>query len=90
MPAATFIGIMEPEGKHRMQLTKDQKQSLDEGRAVPLNVDGSECVLLRKDVYERVRRVLQAATRLPAEFMDEQMSEYDAGDPLLERYQQNP
>ena len=42
-----------------MQLTIDQLQSLDQGQAVPLVVDGRSCVLLKDAVYEQVRELLE-------------------------------
>ena len=36
-----------------MTLTTKQKRHLETGQAVPLTVDGTECVLVRRDVYER-------------------------------------
>ena len=36
-----------------MNLTAEQQQAVRAGRAVPVTVGGVQCVLLRKDVYER-------------------------------------
>lgn len=38
-----------------MNLTVEQNQSLDRGEPVPICVDETECVVLRKDVYERIK-----------------------------------
>lgn len=35
-----------------MELTADQEQSVQSGRAVRVIVGGTDCVLLRKDVYD--------------------------------------
>jgi hypothetical protein len=35
-----------------MNLTAEQQQALQRGQAVPVDVGGTPCVLLRKDVYE--------------------------------------
>jgi hypothetical protein len=36
-----------------MKLTADQEQAIRSGQAVQVTVAGTECVLLRKDVFER-------------------------------------
>jgi hypothetical protein len=36
-----------------MNLTAEQEQAIHNGQAVPVNVGGTECILLRRDVYER-------------------------------------
>jgi hypothetical protein len=46
------------EGGDTVNLTLEQKQALDNGQAVSLLMDGTEYVVLRKDVYEQVKRVL--------------------------------
>ena len=41
-----------------MKLTLDQTNALKNGEPVPLVLDRTECVVLRKDVYERIKRLL--------------------------------
>lgn len=36
-----------------MELTAEQEQAIHRGQAVHVDVAGTPCVLLRKDVYER-------------------------------------
>jgi hypothetical protein len=36
-----------------MKLTVEQERAVQGGQAVRVNVGGAECVLLRKDVFER-------------------------------------
>lgn len=36
-----------------MELTAEQEQAIRRGEAVQVNVAGSPCIVLRKDVYER-------------------------------------
>jgi hypothetical protein len=36
-----------------MNLTAEQQQALQSGHAVEVDVGGTPCVLIRKDVYER-------------------------------------
>ena len=40
-----------------MTLTLEQKRDLQQGRAVSATLDGIECVLLARDVYDRVRQL---------------------------------
>ena len=40
-----------------MELTNEQVLAIDHGNAVPVIVDGRSCVVLRQDVYDRVKRV---------------------------------
>ncbi len=41
-----------------MNLSGDQLKALQSGSPVPLNLDGTDCVVLRKDVYEKVKRLI--------------------------------
>ncbi len=36
-----------------MELTAEQERAIQNGQAVAVNVGSAECVVLRKDVYER-------------------------------------
>lgn len=38
-----------------MELNNEQKQALEQGEAVPVTVDETRCVVVREDVYERIR-----------------------------------
>jgi hypothetical protein len=44
-----------------MDLTNDQVQAIRDGEPVPVMPPevGAECILLRRDVYERVREVVE-------------------------------
>ncbi len=41
-----------------MDLTSDQVLAIDHGDAVPVVIDGRSCVVLRQEVYDRVKRVI--------------------------------
>ena len=41
-----------------MTLTKEQRAAVGQGEAVPVVIDGTRCVLILRDVYERVKRVI--------------------------------
>ncbi len=41
----------------RMELTAEQEQAVENGLAVAVTVGTAECVLIRKDVYERGEQV---------------------------------
>lgn len=36
-----------------MELTAEQRQAIHSGQAVRVKVSGAECILLRRDVFER-------------------------------------
>ncbi len=40
-----------------MQLSEDQRQAIESGQPISVVIDHTECVLIRKDVYEKVRRL---------------------------------
>jgi len=40
-----------------MKLTPEQKRAIRSGRPVQVSVGGAECILVRKDVYERAEPV---------------------------------
>jgi hypothetical protein len=40
-----------------MNLTAEQERAIKNGQAVPVTVGGAECVVLRKDIYERREEV---------------------------------
>jgi hypothetical protein len=48
-----------------MDLSADQVQALANGEAVPVQVDGTSCVLLREDIFERVKAILDVETAYP-------------------------
>ena len=70
-----------------MDLTTDQLHAIDEGRPVPLTVDGRECVLLPGSLYERLREALDdwhpavmqkhMAAMMRDDWSDPAMSVYD-------------
>ena len=41
-----------------MQLTKDQQQAIEKGESITVCLEGTECVVIRKDVFERVKAVV--------------------------------
>lgn len=41
-----------------MTFTKEQREAVETSGAVPMTIDGIECVILRTDVYEKVCAVL--------------------------------
>ncbi len=75
-----------------IELTEQQRQVLREGSPVrvPVPEVGGECVVLRADVYEHLRSVLEDEgpdMRTVALLIQQNMREDDEGDPLLETYQ---
>lgn len=41
-----------------MTLTAEQKAAIDDGKAIPVVIDGARCIVVLQDVYERYKRVL--------------------------------
>ncbi len=41
-----------------MNLSGDQLKALQSGSPVPLNLDGTDCVVLRMDVYDKVKKLI--------------------------------
>lgn len=72
-----------------MTLTSEQQQAVKQGQVVPVIVDDTECVVVRKDVFDRVKNIL--SDNLDADtvydLMEKVMAEDDANDPLLAGYQ---
>jgi len=73
-----------------MQLSMEQIEAIDAGDAVPISVDDTPCVVVRQDIYERL--LPQSGSEIPPEavggLVRENMADYDAGDPLLDSYQE--
>ncbi|WP_417383562.1 hypothetical protein [Gimesia sp.] len=44
-----------------MKLTKEQSEAISRGEEIPVDVEGTECVLVRKDIYARICGVLRTA-----------------------------
>jgi hypothetical protein len=72
-----------------MELSADQVQAIESGEAVMITVDQTPCVLIRADVYEWIRQMLdiEAAYPLIDETFQEGweapgMSDYDRYDEL--------
>jgi len=71
-----------------IELTEEQRQELI--RPEPACVDPltrQEYVLVRREVYERLRGLLDEDVRATGELVDKIMAEDDANDPYLESYQ---
>ncbi len=41
-----------------MKLTSDQTKAIEDGQAVPVAVNQTDCVILRKDVFDRVQHLI--------------------------------
>ena len=42
-----------------MNLTSEQQRAIDNGKAVEVTVDGRQCVLLNREMYDRVKQVIE-------------------------------
>lgn len=70
-----------------IELTQEQRQSIDQGKAVRVQDNGREYVLLRPDVYDRLAEEGYDDSPWDAEEMDRLREESVA---LLDRYGKNP
>ena len=76
-----------------IELTEEQRRALRTDGETPLRVVDPETstayVLIRADLYERMRAVLDDGLDMEqtTALVDKTMREYDANDPLLESYQ---
>lgn len=76
-----------------IELSEEQRQNVLQGNPVRLALPelGTDCVVLRADVYERLRSLLEESyepdMRTVALLIEHNMREDDANDPLLESYQ---
>jgi hypothetical protein len=75
-----------------LELTEAQRQALQQGSPVRVSPPevGAECVILRADVYERLRSLLEEdmpGMRAVGLLIAENMREDDEQDPLLASYQ---
>ena len=75
-----------------MELSAAQIRAIENGEAVPITVEHTKCVLLREDLYERVKTVLDIEDAYP--LLDETfregwdapgMADYDRYDELKHR-----
>jgi hypothetical protein len=48
-----------------MDLSAEQFRALASGEAVPMEINGTSCVLLREDIYGRVKTILDVETAYP-------------------------
>jgi hypothetical protein len=76
-----------------IELTEQQRQNLLQGNPVRVSMPelSTDCVMLRADVYERLRSVIEEDNepdlRTVTVLIEHNMREDDANDPLLESYQ---
>jgi hypothetical protein len=86
------LGADNEDEEAAMTLSKEQREAVETGRMVPLTVDGIDCVLLRADVYDKVRTVLSddlshdelrallARSASASDWLDPSMDVYDEYD----------
>lgn len=76
-----------------IELSEEQRENVLQGNPVRLAMPelGTDCVVLRADVYEQLRSILEEDSepdmRTVALLIEHNMREDDADDPLLESYQ---
>ena len=45
-----------------MNLTSEQVAAIKNGEAIPIDVDHTQCVLIRRDMYDKVKRAVEYDT----------------------------
>jgi hypothetical protein len=73
-----------------MKLTDEQIRALDHGDPICVTMDGRDCVVLRRDIYDRIRRVVEYddSDMEPEEAYRAVLAAWDEEeDPGLEAYQ---
>lgn len=72
-----------------VHLTEAEKQAVVRGEAVSVVLESTDCVLVRADVFRRVKAVLEDGLEPEqlGRLIEENMREEDIGDPLLDSYQ---
>ena len=50
-----------------MDLTSDQVKAVQNGEAVPITLNQTECIVLRKDVYQQVANLLSVSCSMSDE-----------------------
>jgi hypothetical protein len=71
-----------------IELTEQQRQELCSPEPMAIDPKTRETyVLIRREVYERLRHLLDEDVRATGELVDRVMAEDDANDPSLESYQ---
>ena len=49
-----------------MQLTPDQKQAINNGEPITLLIDHTECVVMRRDIFDKVKEAIDPEETYPA------------------------
>jgi hypothetical protein len=57
--------LIHPQRGGMMELSAEQRRAVENGEAVPITVAETACVLLRADLYERVKAMLEIAEAYP-------------------------
>ncbi len=71
-----------------MNITKEQLEAVEGGEAVEVTLEGTECVIIKKDVYESVRDLIEDAhPRVMKKHLGKIMNE-DWSDPAMDVYNQ--
>ncbi|HEX3870616.1 MAG TPA: hypothetical protein VHV77_09280 [Pirellulales bacterium] len=72
-----------------LHLTEPQKQAVIRGDAIPVTIESTDCVVVRADVFQRVRALVDEGLHAEqiGQLIDENMRDEDTDDPLLDSYQ---
>jgi hypothetical protein len=72
-----------------MNLTTEQIKAVESGEPVPILVDQVKCVVIREDLWNRLKQVASDALSADVVYglIEEAMADDDANDPALQSYQ---
>lgn len=69
-----------------MTLTTEQRNAMDMGEPVTVEVDGKTCILILKDVYEKSRKIIDFS-EMPPDEAYAAIEQAWGDDPGLDAYQ---
>ena len=72
-----------------VEFSANQIQAIGQGAALPLTLEGTPCVVVRRDVYERFAQAVSGELDADTvyQLITESMAESDANDPSFDSYQ---
>ncbi len=74
--------------KGNVMITKEQLEAVESGEAVEVTVDGMKCVVIKKEMYESVRELIDDAHPRTMKKHLEKIMKEDWDDPAMDIYNQ--
>jgi hypothetical protein len=76
------------DGMEAPMINDQQKEAVQDGQPVPFDVDGLACVILRKDVYEKLANLADDGADVRGTYSATMRAWDEEPDPALPLYQQ--